>query len=264
MIRSPVGFRINLKPDRAIKDQIREAARLGAKGVVLDALGELSPDRLGETGRRELRHVLRSVELSLIALSLPTRRPFDTEDQLDERLTRADRAFAMTYDLGGRLVLVQAGAFPDDASSLRREVFLRALRELARQADHRGVRLALETGFDPGTRVRSELEALGAPSLASSIDPAALLRFGHDPIAATRDLGPWVAHAYANEATSPAGRAVVANPFGSGFRPGALDWAEYLGALEEIDYGGFLTIWPDPSVDQGAAFNEFASVLKRF
>ena len=36
-----------------------EAARLGVGGVQIDAVGDLSPDRLSQTGRRELRHLLR-------------------------------------------------------------------------------------------------------------------------------------------------------------------------------------------------------------
>src|SRR5437762_6919329 len=110
MIRNPLGLRLD--PDGPVRDQISEAARLGAKGVVLEAIGDLAPQRLSETGRRELRHLLRSVELSLIALSLPTKRPFDTIDQLDDRLARADRAFAMAYDLGSQLVLVNVGGVP--------------------------------------------------------------------------------------------------------------------------------------------------------
>ena len=67
---------------------------------------------LGETGRRELRHILRTVEMSLVGLALPTRRPFDTTDQLDERMRRADAAFAMAYELGTKIVLARAGAVP--------------------------------------------------------------------------------------------------------------------------------------------------------
>src|SRR5436190_11366574 len=107
IIRNPLGLR--LAPDRPIRDQIHEAARLGARGVVLDAINDLAPQRLSETGRRELRHLLRTLELSLVALSLPTRRPFDTIDQLDERMRRADAAFAMAYELGTNVVLARVG-----------------------------------------------------------------------------------------------------------------------------------------------------------
>src|SRR5262249_29585694 len=142
MLPSPIGLRLN--PAGSIREQILEAARLGARGVVLDAVGDLAPDRLSETGRREIRHLLRSGEVALTALHLPTRRPFDTLDQLDDRLRRADRAFALAYELGTTLVLARVGALPPESgpASARREVFLSALHELAQQADHRGVRLA--------------------------------------------------------------------------------------------------------------------------
>src|SRR3954452_22138991 len=110
MIPTPLGLRLD--PSRPIREQVREAARVGARGVVLDAVGDLAPNRLSETGRRELRHLLRSVELVLIALNLPPRRPFDTVDQLDDRLRRADAAFAMGYELGTSLVLARVGAVP--------------------------------------------------------------------------------------------------------------------------------------------------------
>ncbi len=263
MIRSPIGLRINSDPSRSPKEQIREAVRLGARGVVLDAAGDLSPDRLSETGRRDLRQTLRSIELSLIALNLPTRRPFDTEDELDTRLARADRAFAMAYELGTRLILVRAGAVPAEADAVRRAAFNHALAELGKRADHRGVRLAIETGSESGAVLAAVLNGIASPGLAASLDPATLLRMGHDPVVAARELGKWVAHAYASEAGGGSSR-LVSNPRGFGFPGGALDWEEYLGSLEEIDYRGFLTIWPDPSGDQASQFAAIKARLDRF
>jgi sugar phosphate isomerase/epimerase len=252
MIASPLGLRLD--PARTLRDQVREAATLGARGVVLDAIGDLSPQRLSETGRRELRHLLRSVELSLVALSLPTRRPFDTIDQLDDRLRRAESAFAMAYELGTTLVLARVGALPAEADVEPRATFLGAVRELGRRADHRGVRLAIETGPDSGPNLRALLDDLALPGLAASIDPTALLQHGHDPVATARSLGHWVAHAYAPG--SP-GLGLV-RP--SGLPSSALDWDEYLGSLEEVNYRGFLTVWPDlnrPTAPQ------FEAVVKR-
>ena len=82
------------------------------RGVVVEAIGDIAPHRLGETGRRELRHILKSVDIALIGLALPTRRPFDTTDQLDERMRRADAAFAMAYELGTKIILLRAGNVP--------------------------------------------------------------------------------------------------------------------------------------------------------
>jgi sugar phosphate isomerase/epimerase len=260
MIRHPLGLR--LEPESSVRDQVHEAARLGARGVVVDAVGDLAPHRLGETGRREIRHILRTVELSLVALSLPTRRPFDTIDQLDERLRRADAAFAMAYDLGTTIVLVRAGVIPPVEDETRREVFTNSLRELGRRAEHRGVRLALETGQDPGEKLKSFLTEIDSLGLAASVDPASLLQAGIDPVGCVRELSSWVVHAYAKDATGSPGVSAF-NPRGFGFPPGALDWEEYLGALEEIGYRGFLTVRPAPGRVAAAEFKAVSDRLKQ-
>jgi len=258
-IRHPLGLRLD--PERTVRDQIHEAARLGARGVVLDASGELAPHRFGSTARRELRHVLRTTELSLVALSLPTRRGFDTTDQLDDRIRRADTAFAMAYELGTTIVLTRAGAVPPAEDAPRREIFSTTLLALGQRADHQGVRLAMETGTETGEKLAAFLDAVASPGLAASIDPAGLLQTGIDPVAAARELGSWVVHAYANDATDSA-RAPRVNPRGLGFPRGALDWVEFLGSLEEIDYRGFLTIWPTAGRPVASQFQDVADGLK--
>lgn len=258
MIRNPLGLR--LESDRPFRDQIYEAARIGARGVVVDAIGDLAPHRLSETGRREFRHILRTIELALVAVSLPTRRPFDTTDQLDDRLRRAEAAFAMAFELGTDVVLARVGPIPPEDDAQRRNIYTSAVRELGRRADFRGVRLTIETGPEPGDVLAAFLDSLAIPSLAASLDPAALLQAGVDPVAAARSLGERVAHAYASDAT---GRAAAPNPRGFGYPPGALHWEEYLGALEEIGYRGFLTVWPPPGRSASATFKTIADQLAR-
>lgn len=247
-----------------MREALRQAAALGAKGVVLDAAGDVSPSRLSESGKRDLRHLLRTVEVSMVALHLPTRRPFDSLEGLEDRLSRADGAFRLAFELGARLVLARVGPVPSESEVERLAAFRQALGELGRLADHQGVRLAIETGMESGEVLRGVLDGLDHPGLAASIDPGSLLRMGHDPVAAVEALGRWVAHAYANEGGGGSGGVISANPRGFGFRPGALDWEAYLGSLEEVDYRGFLTIWPEPSGPQDAYFSAMKERLQRF
>ena len=260
MIRSPLGLRLD--PARPIREQIREAARLGARGVVIDAIGDLAPDRLSETGRREIRHLLRSVELGLIALNLPTRRPFDTIDQLDDRLRRAENAFAMAYELGTTLVLARVGGVPPEVGGVGpRDV-------------HRGPFASLAAARTTGASGwRSRPVPMPARSTARfstpwpppawprASTPPALLQNGHDPASVTRALGPWVAHAYAADAAVPSFATAMTSR--SGRPAGALDWEAYLGALEEVNYRGYLTVWPDPARDPNAQFTAISDRLKR-
>jgi sugar phosphate isomerase/epimerase len=258
MIPHPLGLRLN--SDRSIRDQIREAAELGVRGVVLDAIGDLAPHRLGSTGRRELRHLLRTAEIALIALGLPSRRPFDTTDQLDDRLRRADQAFAMAYELGTNLVLVQAGPVPPTEEAQRRETFTMAVTALGQRSEHRGVRLALESAGQSGRELGAFLNSLDMMSIAASVDPSTQLRAGIEIVETMRDLGRWVGHAYLPGSSGASPGTLQAHR--SGFAPSGLDWEEYLGSLEEIGYRGFLTLWPEPAEDARAQFNRVVLRLK--
>ncbi len=255
-IRLPLALRVD--PDRSSREQIYAAARMGARGVVLEASGELAPHRLSATGRRDLRHVLRTVELSLAALALPLRRPLSITDGLDDRVRRADAVFEMAYELGTKVVLARPGAVPSEDEADRYVIFQNALTDLGGRAERHGTRLALESGFEPGEKLRLFLDAIASPGLAASIDPALGLQSGVDPVQCVRELASWVVHAYAGNGR--AGGGAAPNPRGFGYPPGALDWEEYLGALEEIGYRGFLTIWPG----QGSpAATHFAAVVAR-
>ncbi len=263
MIGHPLGLRINPEPAASIRDQVREAAVHGARGVVLDAAGDLAPARLSDTGRREIRHLLRSTELALVALHLPTRRPFDTIDQLEDRLARAEAACSLAYELGARMVLVRVGPVPPESGpdAPRLATFTQAMTELTRRADRRGVRLALETEGPTIDALKAILDAQDSPALGASLDPAALLRLGLDPSIAVASLGARLAHAYLNDATATAR---VAHPRGQGYPPGALDLEAYLGSMEEVGYRGYLTVWPDPNLPQGPQVAAMVDRLRRF
>ena len=260
MIRSPLSLRLD--PAQPIRDQIRLAAEAGARGIVVEATEELAPGRLSETGRRELRHLFRSAEMTLVAAHLPTRRGFDTFDQIEDRVDRAGRVFDLVYDLGARLVLVRAGPIPDIQDESRRAAFNTTVMELAIRADHRGLQLALETGTEPGDVMQIYLTERNLPNLAASVDPAALLRNGFDPVAAVRDLGPWMGHAYLHQ---PIGRQGAFNlgKRGNSRQAASLDWESYFGTLEEVNYRGTMTIWPESTDRLFTQYRQIAESLRR-
>ena len=250
MIGPPLSLRI--ESEGSLKQSISAAARAGAKGVVLEAIGELSPRSLSDTGKRELKSMFRSMEIKLAALALPTRRPFDTLDDLEDRLARADRAFALAYELGTNVVLIRFGAIGPETEGPGLEAKTHAAVELDRRAERQGIRLAIETEAEPAKILEGFLDRVSSPTLSVSIDPATLLACGADPVAAVELLNARVVHAYASDASATSRN--VPNPRGFGFPGGALDWEAYLGALEEVGYRGFLTIRPLPGQNPIAAF----------
>ena len=59
MNRLKIGVRLE-SLGLPLRRALFEAGQLGVAGVQVDAAGDLSPNRLSETGRREFRHLLRS------------------------------------------------------------------------------------------------------------------------------------------------------------------------------------------------------------
>src|SRR5271154_6611051 len=88
------------------------AQALGVSGIELEASGELMPQSLTQTGRREITHLLRSHGLSVSAIVCPLRRGLDDAENLDPRLEQIRQTMALAFDLGPRIVIIQAGSIP--------------------------------------------------------------------------------------------------------------------------------------------------------
>ena len=78
-----------------LRTALQTAARLGAAAVEIDARGELRPDELSETGRRQLRKLLDDLGLKVAAVAFPTRRGYDVADDLDRRVAATKQAMQM-------------------------------------------------------------------------------------------------------------------------------------------------------------------------
>jgi sugar phosphate isomerase/epimerase len=226
-----------------LRRALSEAVRTGARGVQLDAAGDLSPDKLSQTGRRELRHLLSSHALELSAVGCPLRRGLDVaEDQLP-RIERVKKVMSLASDLGPRLVVIQSARVPDEdeekSGAARPRLLAEALQALGQHGDRTGVVLALETGLEAGAALRDYLNHFDTGSLGVNYDPANLLMNGFDPVESLRALQGKVRHAHAKDArVVGASRAAREVPLGHG----DLDWLQLLAVMEEVDYRGWLAV----------------------
>jgi L-ribulose-5-phosphate 3-epimerase len=192
-----------------LRRALAEAVRMGARGVQIDAAGDLSPDKLSQTGRRELRHLLSSHALELSAVGCPLRRGLDVaEDQLP-RIERVKKVMSLASDLGPRLVVIQSARVPDEdeekSGAARPRLLAEALQALGQHGDR----------------------------------TANLLMNGFDPVESLRALRGKVRHAHAKDArVVGASRAAREVPLGHG----DLDWLQLLAVLEEVDYRGWLAV----------------------
>src|SRR5918992_2932797 len=102
-----------------VRQAVAQAARMGAAGVQVDAAGDLGPDALTETGRREFRNLLRSYNQELAALNVPLRHGLDVVENQQPRLDRIRKAMQLAFDLGARKVVLPCPRVPDDPQAPR-------------------------------------------------------------------------------------------------------------------------------------------------
>jgi sugar phosphate isomerase/epimerase len=244
-----------------LRRALQEARRLGVAGVQVDAVGDLSPNNLSQTGRREFKNLLRSHDLQLTALGCPLRRGLDTAQDQQPRIEHVRKAMSLSFDLGPRIVVVQAGRIPDDGTDPRAAVLTESLRALGQHGDRTGTRLALETGLESGPTLRKFLDGLDTGGVGVNLDPANLLIHGFDPCASARALHGKIVHAHAKDArTASPSQAAREVPVGHG----DVEWLEFLGVLEEVEYRGWLVIEQETGDDRLADVAGSVAFLRRF
>lgn len=243
-----------------LRRALAEAARLGVAGVQADAAGDLAPKALSQTGRREFRRLLRTHNLELTAVGCPLRYGLDAVQNKDARIDHVRQVMTLSYDLGPRLVIVEAGRVPEDVDGPAAKHMSEALLALGHHGDRTGTVLALETGLEPGDKLRQVLDRCDTGGLGVNLDPANLLVNGFDPYAAARALAGKVRHSHARDARlAGASRSAQEVPLGHG----DIDWMQWLGVLEEIEYRGWLVIEREGGEQRVADLANGVALLRR-
>lgn len=222
-------------PIRPALASIAPLGRYGIRTVQIDAVGELNPDQLTGTGRRELKTVLKSYNLECAALHCPLRRMLDNPEQLQARLDHLQKVLQLAVDLGPRLVVMPLAKIPKDPTTVPAQTLRESLEFLGKNADRLGVRLALEPGLDPGDFVRDYLKGYDLESLGICYDPANFFLNGFDPVSSLTALAPKLVYVQARDAR-PAG--VAANGKEVAVGAGLIDWFVYFATLSANEYRG--------------------------
>jgi sugar phosphate isomerase/epimerase len=243
-----------------LRRALESAAKLGVPGVQLDAVADLAPDALSQTGRRAFRNLLRSHNLELTALGCPMRRGLDVAENLEARIGHVRKVLALSADLGPRRVIVEAGRIPDDDKAAAFTLLSESLLALGHHSDRIGAVLALETGQEPAETMARFLGRFDTGGLGANFDPANLLIHGFDPYAAAPALGKRLVHTHAKDARqASASRSAAEVPLGHG----DIDWLRLLGLLEEVEYDGWLTVERESGERKLADVTEGVGFLRR-
>ena len=246
--------------DLPLRKALSEASRLGVVGVQIDAVGDLAPSRLSDSGRREFRSLLRSYNLELTALGCPLRRGLDSAEDQQQRLEHVRQVMSLSFELGPRLTVVSAGQVPEAPDTPEANRLRESLLDLGRHGDRTGTTLALETGQETGAALAAYLATFDTGSLGANLDPANLLLNRFDPMAAVEELRGWIRHVHARDgrkgSASRAGREV---PVGAG----DIDWLSFLEALEHAEYRGWVAVEREEGNDRLADVESGVAFLRR-
>jgi L-ribulose-5-phosphate 3-epimerase len=244
-----------------VRQALLAAARMGAQGVQIDALGQLAPDALTATGRREFRNLLRSFGLSLAALNVPVRRGLDVAEDLQPRIERVRKTMQLAFDLGAGRVVVACPKLPADETAPRGLLMRESLSALGAYGDRVGSVVALEIGFDPAAKVKDYLATFDTGSLKVTYDPANFLLHGHDPLANLHPLAGLIAHVQARDARSAGlSRGLQEVPVGAG----DVDWMALTATLQVLEFDGFMTVDREQGDDRLTDISNGVKFLRRF
>jgi sugar phosphate isomerase/epimerase len=232
------------------------------------------PWNRGELGIDAYRDLLGELGIEVYCVNLDTSRGRFGTERLEHAATEAaldavDEAVAF----GARYVQVYIERADGDSHAERIDNVTRPLARVARDAEAKGIVLAVENNFDhrnidpqlvdfsrsPGA-LREIVELVGPDRLAITFDPVNFVMAGVDPINAYEQLGPFVVNVHLkdcvqiDERDDADDRKVLRDgdrrfarsvPVGQG----DLAWPEFVAALTRAGFDGWFTVDPycDPA-----------------
>lgn len=237
---------------------LRRAKELGAHGVQLWIVdNDLDPRNLSQSGRDELITYMASIGLERSALCGDIG-GFADPATVDARVARTKEMIDLCVHLFTPVLTTHVGGIVEDARAY--DSMVEAVREVANYAGERGCCLASETGLEEPTRLSEFLQKVGSEGACVNYDPANLCMNGFDHIEGVLALKPYIVHTHAKDgaynSAHEGGYKEV--PLGKG----DVDFPQYLAALRDVGYDGYLTIERECGDDPVADIAEAIRFLK--
>ena len=256
MSRFPIGVIINsFRTD--IPTAVKKAAAVGAQGIQVYATsGEMAPENMNAAKRAEFKALVEDNGLVISALCGDLGGGFGYKDENPARVEKSKRILDLAKELGTDVVTTHIGVVPADKNHDRYKVMQEACFELASYADSIDAHFAVETGPETSAMLKEFLDGLNSTGVGVNLDPANLVMVtGDDPAKAVHNLKDYIVHTHAKdgkqnffvdpeivygmvESHIVTHDSFIEVPLGEG----SVNWNEYLKALEDIGYKGFLTI----------------------
>ncbi len=282
MYNFPIGVIINsFRTD--IKTAVLKAAQVGADGIqVYSTSGEMAPENMSPAARREFLDLVKSNGLTISALCGDLGCGFFRPERNPELIEKSKRILDLAKDLETDIVTTHIGVVPEDTNHPRYAIMQDSCAQLAEYADSINAHFAVETGPETSLVLKKFLDSLNSKGVSVNLDPANLVMVtGDDPVGAVHNLKDYIVHTHAKDGV----RHFYKNPdyiYGIEDEPivtgdsftevplgeGGVNFPNYLKALEEIGYKGFLTIerevGDNPERDIRKAVDFLKEIMKNY
>lgn len=257
MGRFPIGVIIDsFRTD--ITSAVKKAASVGAQGIQVYATrGEMAPENMNAAKISEFKKLVSDNGLVISALCGDLGGGgFCFADKNPEKIEKSKRIIELAKELNTSVVTTHIGVVPQDKNHDRYKIMQEACFELSRFADSIDAHFAIETGPETSAVLKEFLDSLGSTGVGVNLDPANLVMVtGDDPVGAVYNLRKYIVHTHAKDGKQIFFKdpeivyglkkdviitedSFIEVPLGEG----SVKWTEYLNALEDIGYKGFLTI----------------------
>lgn len=257
MKKFPVGVIVDsFRTD--IPSAVKKAAQCGAQGIQVYATrGAMSPVELVGAKRKEFLDLVKSNGLVISALCGDLGGGgFIHKDLNRDRVDYSKKILDMAKELETNVVTTHIGVVPNDPNHDRYKIMQEACYELAEYADSIDAHFAVETGPETSLVLKGFLDSLNSTGVGVNLDPANLVMVtGDDPVQAVHNLKKYIVHTHAKDGKQIFYKdpeivygikkdvivtedSFIEVPLGEG----SVDWPNYLKALVDIGFDGFLTI----------------------
>ena len=279
MKKFPIGIILDSfrKP---ILEALDLTAALGADGIQVYATrGEMAPENLVGEKRRDFLREVKARGLKISALCGDLGQGFWRPERNPELIERSKRILDLAKELETDVVTTHIGVVPESPEHPRYKIMQDACGELAAYADSLNAHFAIETGPETSLTLKRFLDSLHSTGVAVNLDPANLVMVtGDDPVQAVYNLKDYIVHTHAKDGVKLLDRdpeivygivhkdALVTDPAFEEvpLGEGGVPFKQYLAALEDIGFGGFLTIEREVGDDPTGDIRKAVEFLKSF
>ncbi|MBQ9920768.1 MAG: sugar phosphate isomerase/epimerase [Clostridia bacterium] len=246
---------------------VEAAAALGVDGVQAYATnGELSVANMTPDRIKEVLDIVKSNGLCFSAICGDFGKGFLHAELNDELVEKSKRVLDLAKKLECNIVTTHIGKLTAEETP-EKEAARKACRELALYADSIGSCFAVETGPEVAPILADFLDSLGAMGVRVNLDPANLVMCScDDPVKAVHTLKKYIVHTHAKDGINISTDPLQYKEMALG--QGSVDFDNYLQALHEIGFDGFLTIEREcgetPEADISLAMNYLKEIKAKY